>query len=159
MIDKKILKNLSDVLKKKNLTIATAESATGGLIANVLTDISGSSDYFDRGLVTYSNKAKIELLGVSEEAINKNGAVSKIVARQMAEGARKKSNVDIAVSTTGIAGPTGGTKEKPVGTVFIGFSSKTKTLVRKFQFSGDRLEIKEQFCNKALELVLENISK
>ena len=157
MIDKKLLDNLTDIVKDKSLTIATAESATGGLIANTLTNISGSSNYFDRGLVTYSNRAKVELLGVSENDLNEHGAVSNVVAKQMAEGARKKSNVDIAISTTGIAGPTGGTEEKPVGTVFIGFSSKKETVVKRFQFDGSRLEIKEKFCNAALEMILSNI--
>lgn len=157
MIDKKLLKDLSEILKKRKLTIATAESATGGLIANYLTNISGSSEYFDRGLVTYSNKAKIELLGVSKKTLEKVGAVSKEVAIQMAEGARIKSKVDIAISTTGIAGPTGGSKEKPVGTVFIGFSSKNKTIAKKYQFDGERLENKEKFCNQALKMLFENI--
>ena len=158
MIDKNALDKLSKKLKEKKLRLATAESATGGLIAHILTNISGSSDYFDRGIISYSNKAKIELLDVSREDLAKYGAVSEIIARQMADGARKKSGVDIAVSTTGIAGPTGGSKEKPVGTVFICFSSKTKTLVKRFKFIGDRLEIKEQFCKAALEMILENIS-
>ncbi len=157
MINKKVLDDLSEILKKRKLTIATAESATGGLIANYLTDISGSSEYFDRGLVTYSNKAKIELLGVSKKTLEKVGAVSKEVAMQMAEGARIKSKVDIAISTTGIAGPTGGTKEKPVGTVYIGFSSEDKTIAKKYQFDGERLENKENFCNQALKMLFENI--
>ena len=96
-------------------------------------------------------------MGVSENDLNEHGAVSNVVAKQMAEGARKKSNVDIAISTTGIAGPTGGTEEKPVGTVFIGFSSKKETVVKRFQFDGSRLEIKEKFCNAALEMILSNI--
>jgi len=157
LIDKKNLSDLSKALKEKNLTIATAESATGGLIASNLTNISGSSDYFDRGLITYSNKAKIKLLGVSESDLKKYGAVSKIIAEQMAEGARKNSCVDIAVSTTGIAGPTGGSKEKPVGTVFIGFSSEEKTIAKKFQFNGNRIKNKEMFCNAAVKMALENI--
>ncbi len=157
LIDIKKLNDLSKALKEKKLTIATAESATGGLIANCLTNISGSSNYLDRGLVTYSNKAKIELLDVSKSYLKKNGAVSKIVAEQMAEGARIKSGVDIAISTTGIAGPTGGSKDKPVGTVFIGFSSKEITISKKFQFKGNRLENKELFCNAAIKMLLENI--
>mgnify|MGYP006291849013 FL=1 len=151
------MNNLANALKQKKLTIATAESATGGLIASSLTNISGSSDYFDRGLVTYSNRAKIEMLGVMESDIERYGAVSKIVAKEMAGGARIKSDVDIAISTTGIAGPTGGTKEKPVGTVFIGFSSKEKTIAKKFQFKENRLENKEMFCNAAIKMLLENI--
>jgi nicotinamide-nucleotide amidase len=152
-----MLNNLTKELKQKKLTIATAESATGGLIANTLTNISGSSDYFERGLVTYTNKAKVELLDVSELNLKKYGAVSSIVAKQMAKGARINSDVDIAISTTGIAGPTGGTKDKPVGTVFIGFSSKKITTAKKFHFDGNRLENKEMFCNAAIKLAYENI--
>ena len=157
MIDKKLLKTLTELLKDKKLIIATAESATGGLVANSLTNISGSSDYFDRGLVTYSNKAKIELLDVSKKTLDKYGAVSSEIAEEMAKGVRKKSRVDIGVSTTGIAGPTGGTKEKPVGTVYIGFSSNEKIISKKFQFKGSRLENKENFCKAALKMILGNI--
>ncbi len=157
MIDEESLKKISKILKDKKLKIATAESATGGLIANNFTNISGSSEYFDRGLVTYSNKAKMELLDVKKETLEKYGAVSKETAREMAEGVRKKSGVDIGVSTTGIAGPNGGTKEKPVGTVFIGLSTKKETIVDKYQFEDDRLENKENFCNAALDLIYETI--
>lgn len=157
LIDKKLLKKLSHLLKDKKLIIATAESATGGLIAHALTNISGSSDYFDRGLVTYSNRAKIEALDVSKKTLDKYGAVSNEVAEEMAEGVRKKSRVYIGISTTGIAGPTGGTKEKPVGTVYIGFSNNEKTISKKYQFKGSRLENKEKFCNAALQMIFENI--
>ena len=157
MIDKILLEKISKILKEKKLTIATAESATGGLIANSLTNISGSSEYFDRGLVTYSNRAKIELLDLKKETLDKYGAVSKETAKEMAEGVRNKSKVDIGVSTTGIAGPSGGTKEKPVGIVFIGLSTKKETIVDKYQFNSDRLENKENFCNAALDLIHETI--
>jgi nicotinamide-nucleotide amidase len=157
LIDENLLEKISKTLKEKKLTIATAESATGGLIANILTNISGSSKYFDRGLITYSNRAKMELLNVKKETLDKYGAVSKEIAKEMAEGVMKKSDVDIGVSTTGIAGPSGGTKEKPVGTVFIGFSNKKETIVDKYQFDDDRLENKENFCNAALDLIYENI--
>lgn len=155
MIDKKLLENIFSKLSKLNLIIATAESCTGGLIAHSLTNISGISNYFDRGIVTYSNRAKIELLGVSEDIIKQRGAVSFEVAKAMAEGVRKKSNVDIGISTTGIAGPTGGSKEKPVGLVFIGISTKKDTIVKKFQFNGNRLQNKELTCNEALKLLLD----
>lgn len=155
MINVGTLKTVSNLLKQKNLTIATAESCTGGLIANSLTNLSGSSDYFDRGIVSYSNNAKIELLDVPEKMLIEYGAVSEQVAKAMAEGVRKKSNVDIGISTTGIAGPTGGTPKKPVGLVYIAISTNKETIVRKFQFSVDRLQNKENTCNEALKMLLE----
>lgn len=158
LMDKELLNKVSALLKKQNLTVATAESCTGGLIAHTLTNISGSSDYFDRGIVSYSNESKTELLGVSEDLLKKYGAVSEQVAKAMAEGIRKKSNVDIGLSTTGIAGPTGGTKEKPVGLVYIGISTEDLTTVKKFQFTGDRLQNKEDTCNAALHIILEYIN-
>ena len=157
-MDEKLLKNISEILKKKRLTIATAESCTGGLISHMLTNKSGSSDYFDRGIVSYSNNSKCELLDVPENMIKKYGAVSKQVAEKMAEGIRKKSNVEIGIATTGIAGPTGGSKEKPVGLVFIGMSNKEKTEVYEFRFSGNRIENKESTCIKAFEILLKFIS-
>ena len=159
LIDKNLLENISTELKKRHLTVATAESCTGGLIAHTLTNISGSSNYFERGVVSYSNRAKMELLNVPEDTLKKVGAVSKEVAKAMAEGIRIKSNADIGLSTTGIAGPTGGTPEKPVGLVYIGLSIKDKTIVKKFQFKGNRLQNKESTCNAALELLLEQIRK
>ena len=158
MIDEKNLISVSAELKKKGLTIATAESCTGGLIAHTLTNVSGSSDYFDRGVVSYSNKSKMDLLGVPDELIRKHGAVSKEVAKAMAEGIRKKSKVDIGLATTGIAGPTGGTKDKPVGLVYIAISTSDSTVVRKFHFSGNRLENKESTCNAALNMLLEYLT-
>ena len=158
MIDEKLLDNVSFKLKKQGMTIATAESCTGGLIAHALTNISGSSDYFDRGVVSYSNKSKVELLGVPEVLINKHGAVSEEVAKAMADGIRKKSKVDIGLATTGIAGPTGGTKEKPVGLVYIAVSNSDRTLVKKFQFTGNRLENKESTCNAALVMLLDYLT-
>ena len=154
LISNDILTKISNLLKEKKKTIATAESCTGGLIAHSLTNISGSSDYFDRGIISYSNNAKIDLLDVPEEILEKYGAVSEQVAKAMAEGVRTKSNVDIGISTTGIAGPTGGTKEKPVGLVYIGISTIENTMVKKFQFSGDRLENKESTCNAAFQMLL-----
>ena len=155
----KILDKITIILKEKDLKIATAESCTGGLISNFFTNISGSSEYFDRGIVSYSNNAKIELLGVSEDNLNKYGAVSEQVAKEMAEGVRKKSNVDIGIATTGIAGPTGGTKEKPVGLVYIGISIKDNTYVKKFQFSGSRLENKESTKNASLKMLFDLLNR
>jgi len=159
LVDESLLKKVSDLLKQKKLTIATAESCTGGLISHSLTNISGSSEYFDRGIISYSNESKNQLLSVSDEILKKYGAVSKQVAKEMAEGAKKNSNVDIGLSTTGIAGPTGGTEEKPVGLVYIGIAFKNNTIIKKFNFSGDRLENKISTCNAALKLLYEKLNE
>jgi len=159
MTDENLLKTISMKLKKRNISIATAESCTGGLLAHLLTNISGSSEYFNRGVVTYSNISKIELLGVSQETIQEYGAVSKETASAMAIGIKERSNVDIGISTTGIAGPTGGTKEKPIGLVYIGISTPKETKVKRFIFTKNRLQNKEQTCYEALKILLETISK
>jgi nicotinamide-nucleotide amidase len=143
------------ILREKGLKIATAESCTGGLIASRITDISGSSDYFEAGFVTYSNRAKTLFLAVPESTIKERGAVSHDVAEFMAEGARRMAETDIGLSVTGIAGPTGGTPEKPVGTVYICVSCKGQTFVRHFLFDGNREEIKKQTSDAALMLVLD----
>ena len=158
-IDGTLLNKIFLILKKQNLKIATAESCTGGLIAHTLTNISGASDYFDRGVVSYSNKSKTELLGVPKKLIDKYGAVSNPVAKAMADGIRVKSEVDIGISTTGIAGPTGGTKEKPVGLVFIAISTKDNVIVKKFQFSGNRIQNKYDTCKAALEMLYEVLKR
>jgi len=150
-----VLLKVSNLLKEKKLTIAIAESCTGGLIAHALTNISGSSNYFDRGIVSYSNRAKEELLDVPKNLIIKHGAVSEQVAKAMSEGVKTKSQVDIGLSTTGVAGPTGGTKEKPVGLVYIAISTSKFTEVKRFQFSGNRIQNKERTCNAALSLLLD----
>ena len=158
MLDNQLITKASEKLKNQDLTIATAESCTGGLLAHYLTSISGSSDYFDRGVISYSNKSKIELLGVTKETLERYGAVSEQTAKAMAIGIRERSNVDIGVSTTGIAGPTGGTKAKPVGLVYIGIATPKKIEVKRLLFSGDRLQNKEDTCNSAIKLILETIS-
>ncbi len=150
-------KEAAHLLTRKNKTIATAESCTGGLIANRLTDVPGSSNYFMAGLVTYSNKAKRELLGVDDDVIKEKGAVSSPVAEQMAEGVRKDRRTDLGLATTGTAGPGGGTEEKPVGTVYIALSSKRNTESRLFHFSGDRQEVKDQISEEALEWIIETL--
>ncbi len=144
---------LANLLTEKRLTISVAESCTGGMIANRLTNISGSSSYFERGVVTYSNKSKTEVLRVPEELISRLGAVSEEVAAAMAEGVRKISNTDIGISTTGIAGPTGGTPDKPVGLVYIGLSDAGGTIVKKMVLPDQRLRFKERASQAALELV------
>ena len=155
MVDGELLNKIYLKLIEKNYKIATAESCTGGLVGHKLTNISGSSNYFDRGIISYSNESKIELLDVPKNIIDKYGAVSKEVAVAMAEGIRRKYRVDVGLSTTGIAGPTGGTKEKPVGLVFIGISLKGNSYAKKFIFEGDRLRNKELSCNAALNMLLD----
>lgn len=141
------------LLTEKKLTIAVAESCTGGLITNRLTDVAGSSAYLERGLVTYSNAAKISMLGVPAEIIEKHGAVSEETARLMAEGVRKLSGTDLGLSTTGIAGPTGGSKEKPVGTVYIALADSQKTICRHYSYRWDRKRNKDIFSEAALFLL------
>jgi nicotinamide-nucleotide amidase len=141
---------IAGILTEKKLTIAVAESCTGGLITNRLTDVSGSSDYLERGLVTYSNKAKISLLDVPTEVIEKHGAVSEETARLMAEGIRKLAGTDFGLSSTGIAGPTGGSKEKPVGTVYIALADSKQTICRHYSYRWDRKRNKEVFSEAAL---------
>ncbi len=138
------------LLLQKGLTLAVAESCTGGLIASRLTDIPGSSEYFLSGVVAYSNAAKVNVLGVEPEQIVKFGAVSAEVAGQMARGARLIAGCDIGLSTTGIAGPSGGSPEKPVGLVWIGLADKNGVATYAFNFSGDRLANKLRFSQAAL---------
>jgi nicotinamide-nucleotide amidase len=143
---------IGSLLRSRKLTISVAESLTGGLVADRITNIPGSSAYFERGVVTYSNRSKTELLGVPEEIIKKHGAVSKEVAVLMAEGVRRASGTDIGLSTTGIAGPSGGTDQKPVGTVFVAVSDGKRTICRDFLFKWERRRIKEITTQWALEL-------
>ena len=144
---------LGKILASKRLTIAVAESCTGGLVAHRITNVSGSSAYFDRGVVTYSDRSKSELLGVPPELIAKHGAVSREVAAAMAAGVRKVSGSGIGLSTTGIAGPTGGTAEKPVGLVWIGYADQGAEFALQFRFGETRLLVKERAAQAALELV------
>lgn len=156
-VDSETEKKVAHLLTKNDMTVATVESCTGGLIAHRLTNVPGSSTYFMMGLVTYSNRAKMDLVGVDEETLKEHGAVSSQVAEQMAEGVRKKAETDIGVATTGIAGPGGGSEEKPVGTVYTGLSTEDKTLTRKDNFSGNRWEVKEQTSEKALLWIIEEL--
>ena len=147
-------KRLGERLREKKLTISVAESCTGGLISHRITNISGSSDYFEQGVITYSNKSKIQLLNVPKLILESFGAVSAESAKAMAEGIRTISKSDLGLAVTGIAGPTGGTMQKPVGLVYIGLSSKKPTRVKEFKFSGSREMIKEQASTEALKMVL-----
>lgn len=144
---------IARILTERELTIAIAESCTGGLIANMLTNISGSSKYFERGVITYSNASKVELLKVNEDTLAEFGAVSLEVARQMAEGIRAISGTDLGLSVTGIMGPTGASNEKPIGLVYIGFCDDKVCTAKKFQFGEDRLLNKQRTAQAALEMV------
>ena len=146
---------LGILLREKRLRLALAESCTGGLIASRITDIAGSSDYFEAGVVVYSNQAKQAFLSVPAKSIEAHGAVSREVAEKMAEGVRAVTGADIGLAVTGIAGPAGGSPDKPVGTVYIGLAAKGGTFFRKFQFSGGRLEIKEQTSTEALRFAVD----
>jgi nicotinamide-nucleotide amidase len=143
---------VGDLLRERHLTIAVAESCTGGLLASRLTDVPGSSDYVDRGVVCYSNRAKTELVGVPAVLIAEHGAVSEPVALAMAEGIRTRAGTSIGVGVTGIAGPGGGTPEKPVGTVAIAVAVEAETRVRTFQFIGGRDMVKFQAAQSALNM-------
>ena len=144
-------------LAARKLTLTTAESCTGGLIAAAITDISGSSAVFHQGVVSYANEAKTSLLGVSPATLKKHGAVSAEIAKEMAEGARVNAKADIAISVTGIAGPTGGTPEKPVGLVFIAVANASETKLEKHLFGGDRSAIRAQAVQAALALALTSL--
>jgi nicotinamide-nucleotide amidase len=155
----KLADKVGQLLKQKNLILATAESCTGGQVAEVITSIPGSSAWFDRGFVTYSNQAKQEMLGINQNIIAKYGAVSDETARAMAEGALQYSQAKIALAITGIAGPDGGTNDKPVGTVWIAWAIAGKLLQAElFHLVGDRLEIRRQATQMALERVVDLIN-
>ncbi|MCR4903135.1 MAG: CinA family protein [Butyrivibrio sp.] len=141
---------LVEQLKKEGMTITTAESCTGGLIAAAITDVPGSSEVFKRAFITYCDEAKHEMLGVSEEVLRTETAVSERVASEMAEGAAKAAKADCAISVTGIAGPGGGSADKPVGLVYIGIYVKGKKLVVKHVFEGTRSEVREQAVRSAV---------
>ena len=141
---------LADALRARGLMLATAESCTGGLIAGACTDLSGSSDWFERGFVTYSNAAKTELLGVPAALIDAHGAVSEPVARAMAEGAVAHSHAGLSVAVTGVAGPTGGSADKPVGTVWFGWCVNGSTHSECQRFDGDRAAVRAATVRHAL---------
>lgn len=146
---------LSDLLRAKGWVMASAESCTGGMIAAAITDLGGSSSVFDRGFVTYSNQAKMDMLGVSRETLGEHGAVSAQVAEEMASGALAHSKAHIAISVTGIAGPSGGSADKPVGLVYMGIAVRgNKAEAHKFIFEGDRKAVREQSVSQALSLLI-----
>jgi nicotinamide-nucleotide amidase len=153
---------LADALRAAGRRMAAAESCTGGLIAAACTELSGSSDWFERGVVSYSNQAKQDLLGVPEDCIATHGAVSEPVARAMVEGVLRSSGVELAVAVTGVAGPTGGTADKPVGTVWIAFGRRGQngaitTSAEHHRFDGDRAQVREATVRRALQGLLEQV--
>ncbi len=145
--------------RKKKLSIGLAESASGGLISHRLTNIPGCSDQYMGSVVSYSNKAKVKILGVRPQTLKKNGAVSLECAQEMAVGAQRALSVNLAISITGIAGPSGGSKKKPIGTVCIGWALDKKSGSESFNFRGDRDTLKVQFTQKALFMMLKTIQK
>ncbi|WP_053143915.1 nicotinamide-nucleotide amidase [Erwinia billingiae] len=155
MTDTELMQLSTDVgqrLLQRKATVTAAESCTGGWIAKVLTDIAGSSQWFERGFVTYSNEAKADLVGVTAASLARFGAVSEQVVREMAEGARLQARANFALSVSGIAGPDGGSAEKPVGTVWFGFAAEGKeTLAQRQVFSGDREAVRRQATAWALQ--------
>jgi len=146
---------IGNLLSERHLTLVTAESCTGGLVASRITDVPGSSAYFLGGIVAYSYEAKAALLDVSWDTLNSKGAVSKEIVIEMARGARKAFGADIAVSVSGIAGPGGGTPDKPVGTVWVGLATPGGEEARHFVWDGDRIQNKYLSSEAALQLILD----
>lgn len=157
--DHELARRAGSALTDEDAMVAVAESSTGGLVGSKLTDVPGASGFFDRSVVTYSNGAKLDLLNVDPHTLEKTGAVSAETARQMARGVRENAGTNWGVSTTGIAGPGGGSPEKPVGTVFIGTAchadGEESVSATRYEFDGDRLENKEQFARQALTDLLD----
>jgi PncC family amidohydrolase len=152
-------KAIGNLLRGKGWTLSIAESCTGGLVSDRITNVPGSSDYFEGGMVTYSNESKAKHLRIPLDYIRRYGAVSPQVARKMAQGVRKAFSTTFGLSTTGVAGPTGGTKRAPIGRVFIGFADGRKTWVRKEDLKGSRREIKKQAAERSLEFLYEILAE
>ncbi len=147
------------MLRERNLTLSVAESCTGGRLGDIVTDVPGSSDYFLGGVISYSNESKVRLLGVRRATLRRRGAVSEAVALQMADGARQRLHADVGVGITGIAGPSGGTRKKPVGLVYIAVSSKRDKFVTRNLWKGSRDSIKRKSVAKAIEMLESFISE
>ena len=150
---------IGQLLKQRNLTVSVAESCTGGRLGDRLTDVPGSSDFFMGGVISYSNAAKVSLLGVDSAVLVSKGAVSREIAIQMASGVRSRLRTDIGVGVTGIAGPTGGSRAKPVGLVFIAICSEMRSTCAKKTFKGSRTSIKRQSTEEAVHMLQEFILK
>jgi nicotinamide-nucleotide amidase len=148
-----IIEEIIAKFTKSKITLAVAESCTGGYISNMITNVSGASNVIELGIVCYSNSSKINLLNISPDFLIQYGAVSEIVAKHLANNVRILSNVTIGIGITGIAGPTGGTHEKPVGLVYIGFSTQKEAIVKKFQFQVNRIKFKEEVLKEILTLL------
>lgn len=146
---------LGQIFKAKGLRVATAESCTGGLLAGRITDVAGSSDYMLGGIVSYANEVKQHLLGVDPTALAEHGAVSEVVARQMARGARERLGADVGISVTGVAGPGGGSPEKPVGLVWIGLSDARGDRAERYLWESDRVGNRALSVDAALRLLIE----
>lgn len=157
-MDEAVESLLGSLLRQQRMRVSVAESCTGGLISHLITNVPGSSDYFLGGVTAYANEAKARLLGVHWETLEKYGAVSREVVLEMATGVRTALAAEVGLSISGIAGPGGGTPEKPVGTTWIGLDIKgLGGLAWCFQFEGDRLSVKEQAARMALQLLVENL--
>ncbi len=149
---------LGRLLSKSSLSIAVAESCTGGLLGHLITNVPGSSVYFNGGVIAYSNEVKVKILGVSAHTLDSYGAVSRETVLEMARGARTTLNADIGLSISGIAGPDGGTDDKPVGTVWFGISDENMDDAEVYLFSGDRQKIKEQAAQTAMQMAISYLS-
>ena len=149
---------IGDLLRARKMKLATAESCTGGLIASRITDVAGSSEYFLGGVAAYAYEAKVALLGVSWDTLKAHGAVSRETVLEMARGARKTLNADVAVSVSGIAGPGGGMTDKPVGTTWIGLSASDGEWARLFHFDGDRIQNKSLAADAALQFLTDYLT-
>lgn len=149
-----IEEKIGKLLREQGKKVSVAESCTGGLISHLITNIPGSSDYFGGGVVAYNNKSKIDILHVSQATIRKFGAVSQQTAKEMAKGIRQLFGTDLGIATTGIAGPGGGSPEKPVGLVHVALSATDKTICKKFSFDGSRREIKMKSAEAALKVAV-----
>jgi len=156
---KNISAEIGKILTAKKKTLAVAESCTGGFLSHLITSISGSSAYYMGGIISYDNKIKTEELGVRKKTLKKYGAVSAECAGEMVLGVKKKFKVDYALATTGIAGPTGAVKGKPVGTVYISLSNKKNVVVERFTFKGSRKSVIEQSAIKALQILKNLLTK
>ena len=154
----KNLTQLTQLLQQKKLTIAVAESCTGGNLSALLTSVGGSSSYFDRGFITYSNQAKMDMLGVQSSTLDKFGAVSEQTAAEMVRGVIAHATVDVGVSITGIAGPAGGTSDKPVGTVCFGFCIMNECFTSQENFSGDRTQIVQSSISFVVDTLIHELS-
>jgi nicotinamide-nucleotide amidase len=150
---------LASLLQAQGRMLATAESCTGGMISATCTDLAGSSNWFERGFVTYSNEAKTELLGVDAALVAKHGAVSEEVARAMASGAIGRSRAQVSIAVTGVAGPTGGSAAKPVGTVWFGFALPGRLVSEVRRFDGDRAAVRSAAVRHALQRLLELLNE